>query len=96
MNKTMITIVADCFLSLFLTLLLPLHFFPASANYQDTLLQQIDPDQLPKYWGGNCVDPDGNPRCPSKVYPIYHFNGFWGTFLETLIFLTLLDIHLVK
>ncbi|BFZ04428.1 hypothetical protein BsWGS_07467 [Bradybaena similaris] len=39
------------------------------SNFKDALLQQIDPDQLPKYWGGNCVDPDGNPRCPSKIVP---------------------------
>nr|KAI8753005.1 SEC14-like protein 2 [Biomphalaria glabrata] len=39
------------------------------ANYKEVLLQQIDSDQLPAHWGGTCVDPDGNPRCPSKICP---------------------------
>ncbi|KAH9503095.1 hypothetical protein Btru_069950 [Bulinus truncatus] len=39
------------------------------ANYKEVLLRHIDADQLPAQWGGTCVDPDGNPRCPSKVIP---------------------------
>uniref|UniRef100_A0A0B6Z7E2 CRAL-TRIO domain-containing protein n=1 Tax=Arion vulgaris TaxID=1028688 RepID=A0A0B6Z7E2_9EUPU len=39
------------------------------ANYKEVLLQYIEADQLPKQWGGSCVDPDGNPRCPSKIVP---------------------------
>ncbi|KAK6967844.1 SEC14-like protein 2 [Biomphalaria glabrata] len=39
------------------------------ANYKEVLLQHIDADQLPAHWGGTCVDPDGNPRCPSKINP---------------------------
>ncbi len=31
----------------------------------------IDADQLPKFLGGTMTDPDGNPRCPSKVSFLY-------------------------
>ncbi|KAJ8042971.1 SEC14-like protein 2 [Holothuria leucospilota] len=39
----------------------------SSSNWQATLLKYIDADQLPKHWGGTMVDPDGDPRCPSKL-----------------------------
>ncbi|XP_059149156.1 SEC14-like protein 2 [Physella acuta] len=39
------------------------------SNFREVLLHHIDPDQLPQHWGGTCVDPDGNPRCPSKINP---------------------------
>ena len=31
------------------------------------LLEDIDPHQLPKHWGGTMIDPDGDPMCSSKV-----------------------------
>lgn len=31
------------------------------------LLEEIDADQLPGYYGGTMTDPDGDPLCPSKV-----------------------------
>lgn len=31
------------------------------------LLEEIDADQLPAFYGGTMVDPDGDPKCPSKV-----------------------------
>ena len=31
------------------------------------LLEEIDPDQLPVHYGGIMTDPDGDPKCPSKV-----------------------------
>lgn len=31
------------------------------------LLEEIEPDQLFAYYGGSQTDPDGNPKCPSKV-----------------------------
>ncbi|KAK4004691.1 SEC14-like protein 2 [Daphnia magna] len=30
------------------------------------LLEEIDADQLPAYYGGTMTDPDGDPKCPSK------------------------------
>ncbi|XP_017781925.1 PREDICTED: SEC14-like protein 2 [Nicrophorus vespilloides] len=36
-------------------------------KWQKVILQNIDPEQLPQHWGGSMVDPDGNPKCPSKV-----------------------------
>lgn len=35
--------------------------------WKKALLDEIDADQLPRYWGGTQTDPDGNPRCPSVV-----------------------------
>jgi hypothetical protein len=37
------------------------------ANYKDELLKLIDADQLPVHWGGELTDPDGDPKCRSKV-----------------------------
>lgn len=31
------------------------------------LLEEIDAEQLPAFYGGTMVDPDGDPKCPSKV-----------------------------
>ena len=31
------------------------------------LLEEIDADNLPLHYGGTMVDPDGDPKCPSKV-----------------------------
>ena len=31
------------------------------------ILEDIDPNQLPAYYGGEMTDPDGDPKCPSKV-----------------------------
>ncbi|PIK59000.1 putative SEC14-like protein 2 isoform X2 [Apostichopus japonicus] len=39
----------------------------SSSNWKETLLKYIDADQLPKHWGGTQVDPDGDPKCPSKL-----------------------------
>ncbi|MBN3283819.1 S14L2 protein, partial [Polyodon spathula] len=32
-------------------------------NWQESLLQYIEPDQLPVCYGGTLTDPDGDPRC---------------------------------
>ena len=37
------------------------------GNYKDVLLKVIDPDNLPACYGGNQKDPDGNPRCITRV-----------------------------
>ncbi len=31
------------------------------------LLKEIDASQLPPVYGGNRIDPDGDPKCSSKV-----------------------------
>ena len=36
-------------------------------EWKAALLEDIDADQLPAYYGGTLTDPDGNPKCPSKV-----------------------------
>ena len=38
-----------------------------SAEWKAALLEEIDTDQLPVYYGGTMADSDGNPQCPSKV-----------------------------
>ncbi len=41
------------------------------------LLEEIEADNLPLHYGGTMVDPDGDPKCPSKVrfldvsYPLF-------------------------
>ena len=37
------------------------------AKWKDALLEEIDANQLPAFYGGNMTDPDGDPKCPSKV-----------------------------
>lgn len=37
------------------------------AEWKAALLEEIDADQLPVYYGGTMTDPDGDPQCPSKV-----------------------------
>ena len=36
-------------------------------EWTTALLEEIDADQLPAFYGGTMVDPDGDPKCPSKV-----------------------------
>jgi hypothetical protein len=42
--------------------------FASEKEWQAALLQEIDADQLPLFYGGTLTDPDGNGKCPSKVY----------------------------
>ncbi|XP_051887849.1 SEC14-like protein 2 [Pristis pectinata] len=37
------------------------------GNWKEVLLQNIDAEQLPVYYGGTLTDPDGNPRCKCKI-----------------------------
>lgn len=36
-------------------------------EWEKALLEEIDADQLPQHYGGTMADPDGDPKCPSKV-----------------------------
>jgi hypothetical protein len=36
-------------------------------EWTSALLEEIDDEQLPTYYGGNMTDPDGDPKCPRKV-----------------------------
>ncbi len=48
-----------------------------AGDYQNVLLEYIDASNLPMFLGGDITDPDGNPRCATKVSrswsQIYHF-----------------------
>ncbi|XP_034047650.1 SEC14-like protein 2 [Thalassophryne amazonica] len=37
------------------------------SNWQEVLRQNIDADQLPVVYGGTLTDPDGDPRCRTKI-----------------------------
>ncbi|KAM7540724.1 hypothetical protein Aperf_G00000030194 [Anoplocephala perfoliata] len=37
------------------------------SNYRDELLKQFNPEDLPAHYGGTMRDPDGDPRCPSRI-----------------------------
>ncbi|XP_071849345.1 SEC14-like protein 2 [Apostichopus japonicus] len=41
--------------------------FLKGSNWQKSVTKYIDPDILPKHWGGNRVDENGNPKCPEIV-----------------------------
>lgn len=45
-----------------------INIFPNDPKkWKKVLLTNIDPDSLPKHYGGNLEDPDGNPKCVTKV-----------------------------
>ncbi|NXK51642.1 S14L2 protein, partial [Chauna torquata] len=37
------------------------------ANWKEVLQKYIDPVQIPVEYGGTLTDPDGDPKCPSKI-----------------------------
>lgn len=37
------------------------------TEWTSALLEEIEADQLPAFYGGTMTDPDGDPKCPSKV-----------------------------
>ncbi|XP_075289629.1 SEC14-like protein 2 isoform X2 [Opisthocomus hoazin] len=37
------------------------------ANWKEVLQQHIDPEQIPVEYGGTLTDPDGDPKCSSKI-----------------------------
>jgi hypothetical protein len=49
------------------------------SEWEAALLEEIDADQIPAFYGGTMTDPDGNPMCLTKVIffnkliPLYCF-----------------------
>jgi len=39
------------------------------TKWKKAILSQVPPDQLPAHYGGTMTDPDGDPKCPSKIKP---------------------------
>lgn len=37
------------------------------ANWKEDLQKFISPEELPVHFGGTMTDPDGNPKCVTKV-----------------------------
>ncbi|NWX47318.1 S14L2 protein, partial [Steatornis caripensis] len=37
------------------------------SNWKEVLQKYIDPKQIPVEYGGTLTDPDGDPKCPSKI-----------------------------
>ncbi|XP_042661567.1 SEC14-like protein 2 isoform X3 [Tyto alba] len=37
------------------------------SNWKEVLQNYIDPEQIPVEYGGTLTDPDGDPKCPSKI-----------------------------
>ena len=58
------------------------------------LLEEIEAENLPLHYGGTMVDPDGDPKCPSKVRFLDVSISSVLTSLGCKTFLFL--IHLVK
>ena len=42
-------------------------FIFSPGDWKSELLEYIDEDNLPEHYGGKCRDPDGNPKCQTKV-----------------------------
>jgi hypothetical protein len=46
----------------------PMKVFGLDKNeWTAALLEEIDADQIPAYYGGTLTDPDGDPKCSSMV-----------------------------
>ena len=41
-------------------------------EWTSAILEEIDADQVPSFYGGTLTDPDGNSKCSTIV--IFHFN----------------------
>ncbi|TNM89396.1 hypothetical protein fugu_003630 [Takifugu bimaculatus] len=41
--------------------------FVLGANWQEVLLKHIDAEELPVIYGGTLTDPDGDPRCRTRI-----------------------------
>ncbi|XP_057266449.1 SEC14-like protein 2 isoform X2 [Pezoporus wallicus] len=41
--------------------------FIVKANWKEVLQKHIDPEQIPVEYGGTLTDPDGDPKCSSKI-----------------------------
>lgn len=41
-------------------------------DWKEKILEHIDADQLPVYWGGTMTGEDGDPKCSSKVTHFAH------------------------
>jgi hypothetical protein len=53
------------------------------AEWNAALLEEIDADQLLAFYGGTMTDPDGDPKCPSKVLSLSPFiECCWLIFYE--------------
>lgn len=42
-------------------------FNSSSKKWLPKILEHVDPSQLPKQFGGTMTDPDGNPKCLTKI-----------------------------
>ncbi|XP_035022184.1 SEC14-like protein 2 [Hippoglossus stenolepis] len=40
------------------------------ANWQEVLLKYIDAEELPMIYGGKLTDPDGDPRCRTRIHHV--------------------------
>lgn len=48
---------------------------PHTGNWKQELLKFVSPDQLPVEFGGTMTDPDGNPKCLTKVQDAQRTGG---------------------
>lgn len=48
-----------------------IHIYKQESNkWLPDLLEQVDKSQIPQYFGGTMTDPDGSPKCMTKVRQI--------------------------
>jgi len=49
-------------------------FLWSTGDWKTEILEYIDEDNLPEYYGGKCQDPNGDPLCRSMVH-IFSFTS---------------------
>lgn len=47
-------------------------------SWKEGLLKLISPEELPAHFGGTLTDPDGNPKCLTKVHRARGQEGVGG------------------
>uniref|UniRef100_A0A8D3ATT9 SEC14-like lipid binding 8 n=1 Tax=Scophthalmus maximus TaxID=52904 RepID=A0A8D3ATT9_SCOMX len=47
-----------------------IHILGVRPNWQEVLLKYIDAEELPVIYGGKLTDPDGDPRCRTKIHHV--------------------------
>lgn len=49
-------------------------------SWKEGLLKLISPEELPAHFGGTLTDPDGNPKCLTKVHRAWDQEGVGGEY----------------
>lgn len=62
-------------------------FLWSTGDWKTEILEYIDEDNLPEYYGGKCQDPNGDPLCRSMVH-IFIFTSILKDIYLVIVFLS--------